>query len=58
MRSGDVAVSRVHANFFINEGKGTASDYLRLMDMVSEKVKERFNVVLEPEIRVIGKGRS
>lgn len=58
MRSGDIAVSRVHANFFINEGKGTASDYLRLMDMVSEKVKERFNVVLEPEIRVIGKGRS
>ena len=55
MRVGGVEVSGVHANFFVNRGGGSASDYLALMDVVSQKVKARFNVVLEPEIRVLGK---
>jgi len=55
MRIGDIEVSSVHANFFVNRGEGTAEDYLRLMDAVSAKVRERSRVTLEPEIRVIGK---
>lgn len=56
MRIGDIEVSTVHANFFVNRGQGRAADYLSVMDEVSAKVKERFHVTLEPEIRVIGKG--
>ena len=56
MRIGDIEVSAIHANFFVNCGEGRAEDYLTLMDEVSAKVRERFHVVLEPEIRVVGKG--
>ena len=56
MRVGAIEVSGLHANFFVNRGEGRAADYLALMGEVSEKVRERFGVMLEPEIRVIGKG--
>jgi UDP-N-acetylmuramate dehydrogenase len=55
MRVGAIEVSSVHANFFVNRGGGSASDYLALMDAVSQKIKERFKVMLDPEIQVIGK---
>lgn len=55
MRIGGIEVSTLHANFFLNRGQGRADDYLRLMDAVSAKVRERFQVALEPEIRVMGK---
>lgn len=55
LKAGGVEVDTTHANFFVNRGGGTASDYLRLMDMVSRKVKDRFGVILKPEIRVMGR---
>lgn len=55
MRQGDIEVSGVHANFFVNAGEGTAEDFLRLMDAVAARVKERSGVVLEPEIRIVGR---
>ncbi|BCB95863.1 UDP-N-acetylenolpyruvoylglucosamine reductase [Dissulfurispira thermophila] len=55
MRFGDIEVSTMHANFFINRGKGTADDFLKLMDIVSKKVKDKFGIVLEPEIKVLGR---
>jgi UDP-N-acetylmuramate dehydrogenase len=54
MKIGGIEVSRVHANFFINTGSGTADDFLKLMDIVSKKVKDKFGIILEPEIRIIG----
>jgi len=53
---GGVEVSSVHANFFVNSGNGTASDYMSLMQEVSLIVEKKYGIVLEPEIRVIGKG--
>ncbi len=55
MRIGKIEVSSIHANFFTNKGKATASDFIRLMKDVAQKVKERFGVVLEPEIRIVGR---
>lgn len=55
MRAGGIEVSRLHANFFINTGSGTAVDFLRLMDLVNERVNKRSGIVLEPEIRIIGR---
>ncbi len=55
MRVGGIEVSMMHANFFINTGKGTADDFLRLMDSVGKMVKDRFGIVLEPELRIIGR---
>jgi len=55
MRIGDVEVSSVHANFFINKGNATASDFMKLMDEVRLKVMAIFGVGLEPEIRIVGR---
>jgi UDP-N-acetylmuramate dehydrogenase len=49
-RSGDAMVSDRHANFFINAGRASCSDMLRLIDDVRERVRERFGVVLENEV--------
>jgi UDP-N-acetylmuramate dehydrogenase len=57
MRVGDIEVSPVHANFFINRGKGTAEDYLALMNEVGTIVQKRFGISLVPEIRVVGRKR-
>jgi UDP-N-acetylmuramate dehydrogenase len=55
MRVGDIEVSAMHANFFINTGRGTADDFLKLMDIVGKKVKDKFGIILEPEIRILGR---
>jgi UDP-N-acetylmuramate dehydrogenase len=55
MRIGENEVSTLHANFFINKGSGTASDFVRLMEEVILRVKERSGVVLEPEIKIVGR---
>ncbi len=54
MRVGDIEVSRMHANYFINRGNGTCRDFIRLMAQVRERVRRLSGVVLEPEIRIIG----
>src|SRR5919205_1116243 len=53
-RVGQIEVSSVHANYFVNLGGGTAEEALELMALVCEKVSERLGVELEPEVRVIG----
>ena len=55
MTAGGISVSTVHANFFINSACGTAVDFLRLMDAVARRVHHAFGIILEPEIRKIGR---
>lgn len=53
-RVGNVEVSPMHGNFFVNRGGATASDVLALIDLVRERVREKFGIELELEIQVIG----
>jgi len=53
-RVGNIEVSRVHANFFVNLGGGTASQVLALVEFVRNKVKAEFGIELELEIEVVG----
>ena len=53
-RIGDAEVSTLHAGFIVNKGKATAEDVLKLMQYIKEKVQEKFNVNIEPEIRILG----
>ncbi len=53
-RIGDAEVSRLHANFIVNKGKAKAADVLALVDLVKERVHERFGVLLEEEIEFLG----
>jgi UDP-N-acetylmuramate dehydrogenase len=54
VRSGDAQVSEKHGNFIINLGGATASDVLKLMALVREKVLEEKGVALEAEVVVLG----
>lgn len=53
-RVGDAMVSEKHCGFVINSGNATATDFYRLMQDVSAKVKEEFGVTLEPEVCLLG----
>lgn len=51
---GQIEVSPVHANYFVNHGGGTAIDALKLIEHVKETVKERLGVELELEVKILG----
>ena len=51
---GGAQVSRKHAGFLINVGGATARDFLQLMHLSQRVVYEKFQVRLEPEVRIIG----
>ncbi|MDO9536531.1 MAG: UDP-N-acetylmuramate dehydrogenase [Bacillota bacterium] len=54
MLAGGAEVSLQHGNFIVNKGNATADDFLTLVDLIREKVKNIFGVELELEIRIIG----
>jgi UDP-N-acetylmuramate dehydrogenase len=54
VRVGGARISNEHANWIINEGNATAKDVEILIKMVRERVKEKSDVILEPEIVIIG----
>ena len=51
---GDAKISEKHANFFINDGNASSSDMLMLIKKAHQKVKDRFNVNLSLEVRLLG----
>ena len=53
MKVGGAQVSLQHANFIINKGNATARDVLRLIQEIKGKVKDKFNISLEPELEII-----
>lgn len=55
---GDARVSERHANFIINGGRATASDVLALKALIAQTVWERFQMRLQPEVRIVGQGEE
>ena len=51
---GGAQVSDKHAGFIINTGNATSSDVCELIRHVQKVVFEKFNVELEPEVRITG----
>jgi UDP-N-acetylmuramate dehydrogenase len=49
---GDAHISDKHANFIVNRGRARSSDVLKLMNLAKRTVKNKFNINLEPEIRI------
>lgn len=54
LRIGGIEVSPMHANYFINDGRGSAADFVALMGEVRARVRARFGVELEPEVKFWG----
>ena len=54
-RVGDAMVSEKHSGFVVNVGEASAKDVYQLIQDVQSKVKDEFDVLLEPEVRMIGR---
>jgi UDP-N-acetylmuramate dehydrogenase len=54
LQVGGARLSEKHANFVENTGDATTADVLELMAEGRRRVHERFGVVLEPEVQVLG----
>ena len=54
LRIGGAEVSPVHGNFFVNHSRATASDIFQLIRRVQKTVNERFGVMLELEVELLG----
>lgn len=57
MRIGGAEVSRKHANFIVNTGDATAADILNLIRAVRQLVKDKYELDLHPEVRIVGEER-
>ena len=44
-----------HAGFIVNKGGATATDYLNLIHLIQKVIKEKFDIDLRTEVRIIGK---
>ena len=55
LKIGGASVSLVHSNFIINDGSATAQDIENLGKTIVNKVKEKFGIMLEWEIKILGK---
>ena len=53
-RIGNAIVSDKHGNFILNKGGASGRDISSLIELIKSRVKNRFGVVLEEEIRYIG----
>ncbi|MFD2869529.1 UDP-N-acetylenolpyruvoylglucosamine reductase [Kurthia sp. 3B1D] len=52
---GGAEVSTKHAGFIINKtGTATATDYIETIHMVQRVVKEKFDIALETEVKIVG----
>ncbi len=51
-RIGGAVISQKHANFILNTGNAKARDVLRLMALAKRAVKKKFDITLEPEIKI------
>jgi len=51
---GGAVVSEKHANYIINNGDASAQDIYLLMKKIQKQVKSTSDILLEPEIKVIG----
>ncbi len=53
-RIGNVMVSEKHTNFIVNLGDGKASEVLKLIKFIKQKINETYGISLEEEIMYVG----
>lgn len=55
LRVGGAGVHQRQALVLVNMNKATGDDLVQLAQQVCKQIKQRFNVVLEPEVRLLGR---
>ena len=58
LKWGGAQISEKHAGFIVNIDHATATDYTELIAHIQEVIKEKFDVALETEVRIIGEKKS
>ncbi|WCG28286.1 UDP-N-acetylmuramate dehydrogenase [Enterococcus durans] len=58
LKWGGAQISEKHAGFIVNIDHATATDYTELIAHIQEVIKEKFDVTLETEVRIIGEKKS
>lgn len=54
MNIGDAVISDGHANFIVNKGTATGEDFLALVSMIQDELREKKGIELELEVNVVG----
>lgn len=54
LRVGNAQISELHANFIVNLGDAQARDVIALIEQVQRMVKEKFDIDLELEVKIVG----
>jgi UDP-N-acetylmuramate dehydrogenase len=54
LRRGDIQVAPYHANLIYNDGAGTASDLVTVIQELKARVYNRFGIELEEEVQYVG----
>lgn len=50
---GGAQVSEKHAGFIVNKGKATANDVIELIKKIKNEIKNKYDVILETEVKII-----
>ena len=58
LKWGGAQISEKHAGFIVNIDHATATDYIELIAHIQEVIKEKFDVSLETEVRIIGEKQA
>jgi len=53
-RIGQAQVSELHANFILNLGGAKAAEIYKLIETIKFQVLEKWSIILEPEVKMIG----
>lgn len=54
LRFGDAQVSEKHCGFVVNIGEATFEEVITLIKTIQKVVHDKFNVMLEPEVKIVG----
>ncbi len=49
---GGAIVSKKHANFIVNKENATSADILKLIEIIKETIRKKYNISLETEIQI------
>jgi len=52
---GGAVISKKHANFILNDGSASANDIFKLIRYIKKVIFEKFNIVLNSEVEMVGK---
>ncbi len=58
LRRSDIQVASYHANLIYNDGQGSASDLVAVIEELKRRVREEFGFDLEEEVQYVGFGKN